>query len=196
MLSVLAHGALIAVSALPRHAPQATPAPGRGPMLGVRLVTPRPAPQVLPSASAPELSRPVSAPVPVQEAAAPASDQAIAPLSAETLPALYRPASMLSRGPELLTPPAEDAWPSLPDTPPGRFQLELAIGADGTVDRVVPVCEVALCPAAGVYAELVGHWRFQPGELAGAATPSRLRLEFEVGLPPDADAFEDQAPRQ
>jgi hypothetical protein len=103
---------------------------------------------------------------------------------------------MLSRGPELLTPPDEDAWPSLPDTPPGRFQLELAISAEGTVDRVVPLCEAPLCPAAGVYAELVSHWRFQPGDLAGEASPSRLRLEFEVGLPPEADAADDQAPRQ
>jgi hypothetical protein len=53
-----------------------------------------------------------------------------------------------------------------------------------------------LCPAAGVYAELVSHWRFQPGDLAGEASPSRLRLEFEVGLPAEADAADDQAPRQ
>ena len=82
------------------------------------------------------------------------------------------------------------------DTPPGRFQLELAISADGTVDRIVPLCEAQLCPAAGVYAELVSHWRFQPGDLAGEASPSRLRLEFEVGLPAEADAADDQAPRQ
>ena len=118
------------------------------------------------------------------------------PSPAETLPELYRPASLLSRGPELLTPPDENAWPSLPDTPPGRFQLELAISADGTVDRIVPLCEAQLCPAAGVYAELVSHWRFQPGDLAGEASPSRLRLEFEVGLPAEADAADDQAPRQ
>lgn len=197
VLSVLAHAALIAVSALPRQAPQATPVQGQGRSLGARLVAP-PAPA--PRRSAPQL--PPSAPVaaleskPAPPAAAPESGEAVAPLPAETLPARYRPASMLSRGPELLTPPTEGAWPSLPDTPPGRFQLELAIGADGRVERVVPLCEAPLCPAAGVYAELVSQWRFQPGDLAGEATPSRLRLEFEVGLPPEPGAPDDQAPRQ
>jgi hypothetical protein len=73
--------------------------------------------------------------------------------------------------------------------------LALAIGADGTVHRVVPLCEEALCPAAEAYAELVGRWRFQPGDLNGEPMPSRLRLEFEIGLPADEQG-EDQAPRQ
>lgn len=199
VLSVLAHGALIVVSS---HFGRAPPVPGRQSLLAVRLVSPpgpglvRPAAQVLPSAPAAAAVEPERAHEAVpQQALAPApGEPAAAP--PDTLPELYRPASMLSRGPELLTPPDEDAWPSLPDTPPGRFQLELAISADGTVDRVVPLCELPLCPAAGVYAELVSHWRFQPGDLAGEASPSRLRLEFEVGLPAEAGAPDDQAPRQ
>lgn len=200
-LSVLAHGALIALSP---HSGQSLPVPGREHRLAVRLVTPpgplRSIPQALPSAPAAAVEpKPVPEAVATQSVAAQADtpSRELAEASpAEALPELYRPASMLSRGPELLTPPDEDAWPSLPDTPPGRFQLELAIGADGTVDRVVPLCEAALCPAAGVYAELVRHWRFQPGDLAGEASPSRLRLEFEVGLPAEADAADDQALRQ
>jgi len=191
VLSVLAHAALIVVSARPRQAPQATPVPAGAPALGVRLVAPRAVP-ARPAAQAPP---PVPGPEPVHKTAPAEAGEPAAPMPDDALPARYRPASQLSRGPELLTPPAEDAWPSLPDTPPGRFQLELAISADGSVDRVVPLCEAPLCPAAGVYAELVSHWRFQPGDLAGEASPSRLRLEFEVGLPPDAGT-DDQAPRQ
>ncbi len=199
VLSVLAHGALIVVSP---HFGQAPPLPGRPGLLAVRLVRPpapgpmQPAPQVLPPAPAAAVEPQPAPEAGPTQAVAPTPGGLAAPLPAESLPELYRPASMLSRGPELLTPPDEDAWPSLPDTPPGRFQLELAISAEGTVDRVVPLCEAPLCPAAGVYAELVSHWRFQPGDLAGEASPSRLRLEFEVGLPPEADAADDQAPRQ
>lgn len=198
VLSVLAHGALVVVSP---HFGQAPTVPGRQNLLAVRLVKPPPGalratPQVLPSAPAAAVE-PKPAPAAVApHALVPEPGEFAVPSPAETLPELYRPASLLSRGPELLTPPDENAWPSLPDTPPGRFQLELAISADGTVDRIVPLCEAQLCPAAGVYAELVSHWRFQPGDLAGEASPSRLRLEFEVGLPAEADAADDQAPRQ
>lgn len=203
VLSVLAHGALVVVSP---HFGQAPTVPGRQSLLAVRLVKPPPGalratPQVLPSAPAAAVE-PKPAPAAVvpgavaPHALVPEPGEFAVPSPAETLPERYRPASLLSRGPELLTPPDENAWPSLPDTPPGRFQLELAISADGTVDRIVPLCEAQLCPAAGVYAELVSHWRFQPGDLAGEASPSRLRLEFEVGLPAEADAADDQAPRQ
>lgn len=194
LLSVLAHAALLVVSARPREAPQAHAAQGQQQALGVRLLTPR--------AVAPGLAAPLKPPTaPARKVAAPtppATDPAEAegPAPDEVLPAIYRPASQLSRGPALLTPPAEDTWPSLPDTPPGRFQLELAIGADGSVDRVVPICDEPLCPAAGVYAELVSQWRFQPGDLAGEASPSRLRLEFEVGPPAEVGASDDQALRQ
>lgn len=192
LLSLLAHAAFLVVPASPPEAPQGHVAPGRQAALGVRLVAPRalaPGPsQVRPPAPARNVVTPTPlAPVPA-EAEGSASDEA--------LPAFYRPASQLSRGPELLTPPAVDAWPSLPDTPPGRFQLELAIGADGSVDRVLPLCDEPMCPAAGVYAELVSQWRFQPGDLAGEASPSRLRLEFEVGPPAESGAPDDQALRQ
>lgn len=180
---------------------------GRAPALVARLAappvagSPRPKPAALPAAALPKpepaprvsLSAPALQPAP--EPGAEAGREAGAATQPSLLPGYYRPTSALSRGPELLTPPADDDWPILPDAPPGRFQLELAIGADGTVDRVVPLCEEALCPAAEVYAELVSRWRFQPGDLNGEPMPSRLRLEFEIGLPLDAPG-EDQAPRQ
>lgn len=198
LLSLLAHAAFFVVPARPPEAPQGHVAPGRQAALGVRLVAPQafaPTRAALPGPS------PVRAPAPARNVASPtlpAPDpaEAAGPAPDEALPAFYRPASQLSRGPALLTPPAEDTWPSLPDTPPGRFQLELAIGADGSVDRVVPLCDEAMCPAAGVYAELVSQWRFQPGDLAGEASPSRLRLEFEVGPPAESGAPDDQALRQ
>ena len=195
VLSLLAHGTLIALYV--HLAPSPPGGQGRAPVLAARLAAPpvagapRPSSTALPpvAATKPEPAAPAPEPAPPPEAEAGA-----APLPS-ILPGYYRPTSALSRGPELLTPPADDDWPALPDAPPGRFQLELAIGADGTVDRVVPLCEEALCPAAGVYAELVGHWRFRPGDLDGEPKPSRLRLEFEVGLPSDTPV-EDQAPRQ
>ncbi len=198
LLSLLAHAAFLLVPARPRDEPQAHAVPGRQAALGVRLVAPR---ALAPGRAALPGPEPVSSPAPPRKVAVPAVPapepaEGAGPVPDGALPELYRPASQLSRGPALLTPPAEDAWPSLPDTPPGRFQLELAIGADGSVDRVVPICDEAMCPAAGVYAELVSQWRFQPGDLEGQASPSRLRLEFEVGPPAEAGAPDDQALRQ
>ncbi len=195
VLSLLAHAAFFVVPARPRDEPQAHAVPVRQAVLGVRLVAPQ---AIAPRRAALPGPEPVRPPAPARTVAAPTPPAPVpaGPLLDEALPAIYRPASQLSRGPALLTPPAEDTWPSLPDTPPGRFQLELAIGADGSVDRVVPLCDEPLCPAAGVYAELVSQWRFQPGDLAGQASPSRLRLEFEVGPPAEAVAPDDQALRQ
>ena len=195
VLSLIAHAAFFVVPARPRDEPQAHAVPVRQVVLGVRLVAPQ---AIAPRRAALPGPEPVRPPAPARNVAAPTPPAPVpaGPVPYEALPAIYRPASQLSRGPALLTPPAEDTWPSLPDTPPGRFQLELAIGADGSVDRVVPLCDEPLCPAAGVYAELVSQWRFQPGDLAGQASPSRLRLEFEVGPPAEAVAPDDQALRQ
>ena len=61
-------------------------------------------PQACPSVTAPSAE-----PKPARETIAPEPGEVAAPLPAETLPARYRPASMLSRGPELLTPPGINA---------------------------------------------------------------------------------------
>lgn len=198
VLSVFIHGALIALYTYFGSSPRM--GPGRAPLLAARLGAaptsgaPRPAPVAQP-APAWAVAEPGPAPRADADPVPEARHEADVAPPTSILPAYYRPTSALSRGPELLTPPADGDWPLLPDAPPGRFQLELAIGADGTVHRVVPLCEEALCPAAEAYAELVGRWRFQPGDLNGEPMPSRLRLEFEIGLPAD-EPGEDQAPRQ
>lgn len=109
------------------------------------------------------------------------------------VPASYRRLSELTREPELLTPVDERNWPKLPGVTPGSFELELAIGTDGTVDLVVPHCDEALCPAAEIYTQIVRHWHFQPGEVLGQPAPSRLRLAFDVGI---ATSDEPAQPRQ
>ena len=114
----------------------------------------------------------------------------------DAIPATYHPLADLSREPELVSEVDQDKWPSLPDTPAGTFQLELAVGADGSVNIVVPHCDPALCAAAQTYAGIVGRWHFQPAEIFGLPVPSRLRLEFEVGIAPAPRPSEDQAPRQ
>lgn len=163
-----------------------------------------PAPQAPPSRQAP-----VAATAPPPYPARPAPEAAAAPSEQPTgtgpalplaeIPPTYNPLSRLTRAPELSTPVNEDAWPVLPDAPTGTFQLELAIGTDGRVEIIVPHCAEALCPAAHAYADIVGQWHFQPAEILGLPVPSRLRLEFEVGFPADAEAAggnEPQPPRQ
>jgi hypothetical protein len=75
--------------------------------------------------------------------------------------------------------PAEN-WPSLPDAPPGRFQLELAISADGTVDRIVPLCE-APCARPPACMPSWSATGFQPAIWPAGAEPAAL--EFERGRP-------------
>jgi len=105
------------------------------------------------------------------------------PLQDMVIPVNYRKLSELTREPELQTLVDEHGWPDLPsDVMPGSFELELAIGADGVVDRVVPHCDEQHCLAAGIYMEIVRRWQFRPGEILGQPTPSRLRLAFDVGI--------------
>ncbi len=193
-LSVIAHLALITALTRPAAGLRSENAGAPPPRLVARLVTPprqaagtaSPAPQ--PAPTTPALTSPNRAPAvgaPLPEAAAQPSD---------AIPPTYHPLTSLSREPELISAADPADWPPLPDAPTGSFQLELGIGADGRVDLVVPRCEPALCPAARIYADIVRGWRFQPAELLGRPVPSRLRLEFEVGIAaPPAD---DQAPRQ
>lgn len=138
-----------------------------------------------------------SAPPLYSEASPPA---ALAPPSAPPplawpaeVPTGYRRLSELTREPELLTPVDERNWPKLPGVAPGSFELELAIGTDGTVDLVVPHCDEPRCPAAEIYTQIVRQWHFQPGEILGQPTPSRLRLAFDVGI---AASDEPAQPRQ
>lgn len=193
-LSVIAHLALITALTRPAAGLRVGNAGAPAPRLVARLVTPPrqaasaapPAAHPAPASPAPTLPGPVPAVrAPLPEAAAQAVD---------AIPLAYHPLASLSREPELISAADPADWPPLPDAPTGSFQLELGIGADGRVDLVVPRCEAALCPAARIYADIVRGWRFQPAELLGRPAPSRLRLEFEVGIaaPPAAD----QAPRQ
>jgi|GEM_PF-1667727 len=210
-MSVLTHLALIAVLAQVPYGERATPVQAL-PRLTTRLRPPalaalpppreaasRPSPStelptLLPLLPAPmvppELALPETAEAPTPPPDPPFS---VPPLS---IPPGYRPLADLTREPELISPVDENAWPGLPDTPAGTFQLELGIGADGQVDLVVPHCEPALCAAAQTYAGIVAHWRFQPAEMLGVATPSRLRLEFEVGIVAPGARPETHAPRQ
>lgn len=210
MLSVIAHAALIAALSRPASV---GPAGGLSlPPLAARLLPPpatsrhtgSPAPHAPPSSQAPVTAAALpSAPArPTAEADAATTGQPAATgpaLPLAEIPPGYSPLSQLTRAPELTTPVNEDSWPDLPDAPTGSFQLELAIGTDGRVEIIVPHCVEALCPAAHTYAGIVGQWHFQPAEILGLPVPSRLRLEFEVGVPANAEAVtgsEPQPPRQ
>ena len=213
-LSVIAHAALITVLARPASGWWfGRPAGGvSSPPLSARLLPPpagvrhtgSPVPHAPALAQAPAAATPQPAPDtrPQAEAAAATTEQPAGTgpaLPLAEIPPTYNPLSRLTRAPELSTPVHEDAWPDLPDAPTGTFQLELAIGTDGRVEIVLPHCEEALCPAAHTYAGIVGQWHFQPAEILGLPVPSRLRLEFEVGLPANAEAVngrESQPPRQ
>jgi len=206
MLSVIAHAALIAALARPASI---RPAGGLSlSPLAARLLPPpamsrhteSPAPHARPLRQAPvAAATPPSAPArPAAEVDAATTEQPAATgpaLLLAEIPPGYSPLSQLTRAPELTTPVNEDSWPDLPDAPTGSFQLELAIGSDGRVDIIVPHCTEALCPAAHTYAGIVSQWHFQPAEILGLPVPSRLRLEFEVGFPADAEAADDSEPQ-
>lgn len=144
-----------------------------------------------------ETDTPSSSPPLYSEASPPAALDPSAALSSPAwpveIPTGYRRLSELTREPELLTPVDERNWPKLPGVAPGSFELELAIGTDGTVDLVVPHCDEPRCPAAEIYTQIVRQWHFQPGEILGQPTPSRLRLAFDVGI---AASDEPAQPRQ
>lgn len=196
LLSALAHAALVSLLTRPDGGGARAPAP-----LTARLANPPRAasqptapPRATPAAPTPAPALP--SPAPAEPATPPSPDASPAPSPADAppeIPADYLPLAGLAREPELVTEVPPDVWPPLPGAPDGVFRLELAIGADGVVDLVVPRCEPALCPAANAYAEIVRQWRFQPAELLGRPVRSKLKLEFELGDPARADA---QAPRQ
>ena len=209
MISVIAHAALMAALTQPASGWSGRPAGGLSSSpLSARLLPPpalsrpteAPAPHAPPSRQAPSAAtapqpqpaRP-TAEAPTAPAEQPAGTGPALPLA--EIPPAYNPLSRLTRAPELTTPVNEDAWPVLPDAPTGSFQLELAIGTDGRVEIIVPHCVEALCPAAHTYAGIIGQWHFQPAEILGLPVPSRLRLEFEVGFPADAEAADGNQPQ-
>ncbi len=195
-LSLVAHGALFQWLTHAAHLPSAQPATTSVPPLHARLkvrplarpaATSQPAPppptafETGDAAAEPPTPPSPAAPAPV----APPTDAATSDGTADaTIPDSYLPLARLTREPQLLTEVDPSHWPALPDTPSGVFRLELGIGSGGRVERIVPLCEPALCAAAERYAEIVREWQFQPAEALGRPMPSRLTLEFQVGIAP------------
>lgn len=194
ILSAIAHALVVGLLARPGTDRTGGQGSASAPLVARLANPPRTAPRPSPAAATPAPPRAASGhPDKTPDAPADATPATTPPDAPPEIPASYLPLSGLSREPELVTEVPPDIWPPLPDALTGVFQLELAIGPDGSVDLVVPRCEPALCPAANTYAEIVRQWHFQPAEILGRAVPSRLKLEFELG---DPAAAGDQAPRQ
>lgn len=106
-----------------------------------------------------------------------------APAEARQFPRrrVYLSVGALTQKPELLNPEwLDEAW-KLPSQASGEVVVKLLIGADGTVEQVLPEEGMSTELADWLRLEMPKHVRFSPGQWQGLAVPSELRVKLKLG---------------
>ncbi len=94
---------------------------------------------------------------------------------------VYLAVSALTQKPELLNPEwLDEAW-KLPSQASGEVIVKLLIGADGTVEQVLPEEGMSTELADWLRLEMPKNVRFSPGQWQGLAVPSELRVKLKLG---------------